>query len=168
MRVFICVLLLVISAGSLGHAIDTEHRAARWERYTNAAESIEKVNKQISQSQAHSKNLLSALGTMANENGILCERDAQSMQVVREFEEANQKLKFSLSEAVARLEEMTEQVNDLMDENNSLHYKIEVLERAIELIERSHDEPDPVIFHVPEPELVPPTVIIQENIHAIQ
>lgn len=168
MRTFICVLLLSMSIGGIWHAVDTENRAARWERYTTSAKSMEEVNSKIAQSQEYSKHLLSVLGTMATENGVLCERDAQTMQVVREFEEANQKLKSSLSEAVARLEEMTEQVNDLMDENDSLYYKIGILERALEVIENS-DEPETVIFPGPEfePVIIPPIIINEEN-HAVQ
>lgn len=134
MRSTICVLLLCIAGGSVWCAVETENRAARWENRVQTADAIAESNLQISQAYDHNSYLMETIGIMAVENGLLCERDAKTLQVVTEFDEENRRLKASLGEAARLLEEQIEELNELIDENSRLTYKVEVLERAIDRI----------------------------------
>lgn len=138
--VFICFLLIGISATLAVFVYDTERHADRWnERITSLAR-VEQLNADVSRSQYYSGQLMEAAKSLALENGLLCERDAKMVQVVSEFEIENRALKESLAEAVGMLEEQSDQIDALLDENAELEYKNESLRNQVETLESAIDK----------------------------
>jgi len=131
----IAILLIGICAASTYTACDTEIRAQRWERRVASATWAQGIIEDVQSSQKYSGRLLDALSVMASENGILCERDAASMKVIAEFEDENRRLKTALAESIDRLQSQETQINDLIDGNGTLRYKIQALEQTIESLE---------------------------------
>ncbi|MHC4369370.1 MAG: hypothetical protein ACYSW8_17305 [Planctomycetota bacterium] len=131
----ICLLLIGICAGTTYVAIDTETRATRWEKNVESAENAYEVARLVRSAQQYSLQLVEATRMLANENGLLCERDAKNTEVVAAFDDENRRLKTSLVEACDRLEEQQEEIDDLVDENEQLSYQVDVLERAVENLE---------------------------------
>jgi chromosome segregation ATPase len=111
--------------------VDASHR---WQERADSADAIAESNFQISQAYSHNAFLLETVSTLATENGYLCERDAKAMQVVAEFDEENHRLKTSLAEACKRLEEQSEELNELLGQMGDLYYKLAVLEQALDRI----------------------------------
>jgi hypothetical protein len=105
--------------------------AARWNHRATRIEKIEKLNLQAMEANRYSRSLMETVRMQAAENGILCERDIAHANQVAIFDEENRMLKASLADAVDRLEEQDEQINDLIDEAERLSYQVEVLEEAL-------------------------------------
>lgn len=146
---FICLLLVGCCVGIGMMAADTEMHAARWSRHIESAQFMEDVNEDIAQAHIYSERCLEAVRMLANENGLLCERESKLTIVVAQMEEENRALKASLSDAVGRLENQNKQINELIDQNQRLIWQIQQLERTLELIENRQP---------PTPDTVPPEI----------
>jgi hypothetical protein len=123
-----CAILGVIAA-------DAESQHARWQARIDVVQEMHDLNRDVRDSQIYAASLYEAVRMLANENGILCEREKAVTEVVMGLEQENLRLSVSLDEAVDRLQEDAEQINELIDSNNRLRYQLEVLERALEAIE---------------------------------
>lgn len=134
---FVCFLLIGICVGTSYIAIDTEARAVRWRQNAESTEYIQELNCQILQANDYSQRLMEAVRMLANENGILCERDAAMVKVVAEYEEENARLKASLKEAVTTMQSQQQELNALYEQVERLKYKVQVLEQALENVEVS-------------------------------
>ena len=137
MKKFVAIcfaLLFAMTAASVYTAIDTEQRAYRWDQYTAGAQYTWEVVTEIRNAQDYNRECLSAVKSLAVENGLLSEREAKMVEVVNVYEEQNTLLKKSLQEAVSKLKEQQDELNKLYDEIGRLQYKIEVLERALDLV----------------------------------
>lgn len=136
MRTFARLLLTLMGCALVGAsvyiAVDTETRAARWQQRVNSAESIEATNLMILRSQDYSNLLMESLRVMANENGLLCERDAKAMDVMLALEEANAKLKAALAEATNLMQGQLAENDRLMEELDRAYYRIMLLERTVD------------------------------------
>lgn len=130
----ICLLLVGLLACSVIFIGANEMHAERWNNRVKKIEYMETLNRQLLQSQEYSYMLMEATRMLASENGLLCERDAKTVQQVSVFDEENRLLKSSLSEATGKLEEMLAELNSLIDENAALRYKNKVLEQALEKV----------------------------------
>jgi chromosome segregation ATPase len=132
---FVCFLLIGVCVGTSYIAIDTETRAVRWKQNIESVEYIQDLNCQILQAHDYSERLLEAVRMLANENGILCERDAAMVKVVAEYEEENTRLKSSLKEAVTTMQSQQQELNALYEQVERLKYKVQVLEKALENVD---------------------------------
>jgi len=132
---FICLLLIGLCVGLISIVGQTEMNAERWNRRVNAIEHVQELNRQVLQALDYSYISMEATKMLAVENGLLVERERKVVQAYSIIEEENRSLKNSLDEAVDRLEEQVEQINELIDENESLTWRVDTLERALELIE---------------------------------
>ena len=128
------IFLLCVTATCSFHIARIESQVYRWNSSVTRAEHIEDIINKVRDAQEYSSSLLEATRMLANENGILCERDARAVRVVRMFEEENQKLKVSLNESVDRLVAQQQEIEDLYNEKYLLEYKIQSLERALQLL----------------------------------
>jgi len=151
MRGVIALLLIgiIVILGTI--ALDTEARATRWERRVAKVQCLEQLNRDILRSQEYSSNLLESVRMLANENGILCEREAAHLQVIAGVEEENTRLGVSLDESIVRLQEYEEQVNDLIDEAERSAWRISQLEETIETLEDALAALEPKTEPEPEP-----------------
>ena len=129
---FICFVLVGICVGTTYHAMDVESRAAKWQEYVESNQFIESMNNDILEANMYSQRLVEAVRMLANENGLLCEREARMVQIVAEFEEENRRLKAALNEAVDMLQEQQDEMNALYETIDRLQYKVKVLEKALE------------------------------------
>lgn len=129
---FICFVLVGICVGTTYNAMDVESRAARWQEYAESNAFLEEQNEKLLEANMYSQRLMEAVRMLANENGLLCEREAKMVQIVAEFEEENRRLKCSLNEAVERLQEQQDEMNKLYETIERLRYKVEVLEKVLE------------------------------------
>ena len=71
------------------------------------------------------------------ENGILCERELKMTQAFSQLEEENRALKISLSESVKNLNEQSETINELIEENEKLKWRVGLLERQVDVLEKA-------------------------------
>lgn len=134
----------------------TEATVARWETRVQSVEYLETTNLQIQQSQEYSQSLLEVISETTSQNLLMLGRQAKAQQVVFEFEEENHRLSCSLSDSVERLESQQVEINDLIDQNGRLSYKVDVLELALEAIaaveeEEEDDEDDDMYKPLPLP-----------------
>jgi DNA repair exonuclease SbcCD ATPase subunit len=136
----VCVGVFLIVAGNIYMAADVEQRASRWQERVESAERVEDAAQDLLKAQEYSQSLLDIIGVLAAENTYLCERDIASSKIVAEFEDENRRLLGVVSESIARLQEQEAEINALHDENDSLSYKVQALERAIQVIENSREE----------------------------
>ncbi|MHC4302549.1 MAG: hypothetical protein ACYS7Y_35260 [Planctomycetota bacterium] len=142
---FICFLLIGICAGTSYYAVNTEAQAERWLRRTASYENVRQLNLEILRANEYSELLMSSVRMLANENGILCERDAASMLVVSEYEGENRRLALALDEACDRLQSQQEEIDDLIDENDDLRWRLETLEAELAwLLDVTEEETDDV------------------------
>lgn len=141
----VMLLLLLALCGTTYTACDTEARATRWQARAIAdadqwqdrvagVDAVMESNLQISAAYGRNAFLLKTVSTLATQNGYLCERDEKAMDAVAEFDEENRRLKTALAEACRRLEEQTDELNELMGEISDLYYKLAVLEQALDRI----------------------------------
>jgi hypothetical protein len=128
------VLLCALTIGLSAQLVYQDQQSAVWTRRSTRADAIYKFNLQVRHAQDYSRPLVDAVRTLANENGLLCEREAKATQVLVEFEQENRNLKRSLAEACDRLDKQQTEINNLIDERDALMYKLRVLEKAIELL----------------------------------
>ena len=142
---FICFALIGICVGTTYIAVDVETRAARWQAYHESNQFLEKQNEKLLEANMYSQRLMEAVRMLANENGLLCEREAKMVQIVAEFEEENRRLKASLNEAVDMLQEQQDEMNRLHETIERLRYKVKVLENALESKKGSIDKTTDVI-----------------------
>jgi len=136
----ICLLLVGLVAGMAIFIGDNEMHAARWNNRVEKIEYMETLNQDLLRSQEYSFMLMEATRMLANENGILCERDAKTVQQVAVFDEENRLLKSSLVEATGKIEEMLVDLNELIDENEALRYKNKVLEQSLEVLTTAREK----------------------------
>lgn len=132
--IFICVALLGCCIGLAHFTAQTEMHAARWTERMVALEHVESLNMDLVRAMEYSELSVDAVRMLAHENVIMCQRDAKMVEVVAVFEEENRALKNSLSEAVTRLEEQLEQINDLFGENDDLYWEIDTMQNTILLM----------------------------------
>jgi chromosome segregation ATPase len=135
MRGIIALLLVAIMVCLGAITLDTEVRAARWERRVERVETLRQLNCDILRAQEYSGNLMESVRMLANENGILCEREAALLTVISGVEEENNRLGVSLDESIKRLQEYEKQVNELIDEAERASWRISQLENTIETLE---------------------------------
>jgi hypothetical protein len=128
---------VMISCFALGiyFAVEDDYHAEKWKTRMESTESVMERAKQTQQSQEYSQSLLEVIKELAHENTLLCERDAKTLRVVSEFEEENRRLTHSLDDAVAHLASQQTEIDTLIDQNYQLNYQVDVLERALYLIE---------------------------------
>jgi hypothetical protein len=129
---FVCFVLIGICVGTTYTAMDVESRAAKWQKYHESNQFVEEQNDKLLEANLYSYRLMDAVRMLANENGLLCEREAKMVQIVAEFEEENRRLKASLNEAVDILQEQQDEMNALYEEIERLRYKVMTLEKALE------------------------------------
>ena len=144
----LCLLLLALVVTTACLSLQTEMHAERWTNRVTSLGEVEQLNRELLQAFQYTQCSLDATRMLANENGILCEREAKVTLVLAGLEEENLTLKNSLNEAVGKLELQLSQINVLMDINDRLRYKIDCLETALEAIEDAEEEPAPA----PQPE----------------
>jgi chromosome segregation ATPase len=133
-RLFIIILLIMSNLFLAVYALDTERRADQWNRRVTAFEHVRQLNLEILRANERSELLAEAVRMLANENGILCERDKASMEVVAQYEEENRKLEASLYEACELIDEQQEEIDDYIDEIADLEEHIEALEELIDVL----------------------------------
>jgi uncharacterized coiled-coil DUF342 family protein len=141
----ICILftgLLIAMLAGLFYIGDLELSLSRWRVELNYAQRPEQGPSEFSQMKKHSDDLLEAVQTLANENGLMCKRDAAMVKTVAEFEEENRNLKNALKEACHNLQEQEDRINTLIEENNRLSYKINALEAAMEVMRNKAPTPE--------------------------
>lgn len=134
---FLCVILAGLLIGSVIYIGDTQVHVNRWKAEVQTAANYREMAREFLVMKDYTTRLVEAVRMQASENGILCEREAKMVQVVSEFEAENRRLKESLKEAVERLQEQEEQINDLMDTNERYSYQIHSLERQVESLEKA-------------------------------
>ena len=132
---FVCLLLVGMCAAMAHFTVQTEMHATRWSQRVNSLEHVEALNRDLLMAQEYSQLALEATKMLALENGLLCEREQKVSQAYGILEAENRALKASLAEAVGRLENQVEQINELIEENESLTWRCETLERALKAIE---------------------------------
>jgi len=133
---FICLLLVGCVAGLALYVGDNEvhyRRATQLQR-------IEALNLQVRAAQEYSQWTVEATKMLAVENGLLVEREQKLTLAYAMIEEENRALKRSLAEAVDTLEEQVEQINELIDSNESLSWQVEVLQSAIDSMSANKKE----------------------------
>lgn len=130
-KTLVILLLLGMVAGLGYNAINIETRAMIWEARIESAEEVEDVNMEILKAHEYSDRCLEAVRMLANENGILCEREVKMVKYLQGVEEENARLKVSLKEAVSRLQEQIEEINNLHQNVFMLEYKVKTLEQAL-------------------------------------
>jgi len=143
MKTFLTLVVLIQLAflSSAGYYIyETDCGAERWRANVTESEQILSLANEIEHAQAYSYRCFDAVCMLANENGILCERDVKMTQVVAEFEEENRRLKESLDQACEHMSTQEDTINDLIEETEKLQYKIETLERALNAIQSLEEE----------------------------
>lgn len=127
---FICLLLVGVIAGMALYVGDNEihyRRATQLQR-------IEELNLQVRAAQEYSQLAVEATRMLAVENGLLVEREQKITMAYTLIEEENRALKRSLAEAVDTLEEQVEQINELIESNESLSWQVEVLQKAMDAV----------------------------------
>lgn len=134
---FLCVILAGLLIGSVIYIGDTQVHVNRWKAEVQTAANYREMAREFLVMKDYTTRLVEAVRMQASENGILCEREAKMVQVVSEFEAENRRLKESLKEAVERLQEQEEQINDLMDSNERYSYQVRSLERQVESLEKA-------------------------------
>lgn len=125
---FVCLLLVALNVGTWGCMLNNEASVQRWQRRVDAAEAVIAWNEEVAYANEYAQNCYEAVRMLATENGLLCEREAATVKVITTYEEENLKLKSSLDDAVDRLQKQEKTINDLIEENENLSWKIEVLE----------------------------------------
>lgn len=128
----VSIILLVICALLGAYVADVESRASRWNEYIGSAQQLEEVNENLLASQVYSQRLMEAVRALSLENGLLCEREAKMVEVVSQYKEENRRLKQALTEAVNKMKEQRIKMNEMYEQIDRLHYKIEVLEQALD------------------------------------
>ncbi|RLB67981.1 MAG: hypothetical protein DRH04_07305 [Deltaproteobacteria bacterium] len=134
LKTILVILLVGLLLGSVAYILQTEALVQVWEARVRDADSYFQMVETVEHAQRYSKDLQDALRVMANENGLLCERDAKMVKVVAVYDEENQRLKAALKEAIEKLQDQQKELNEVYDEIGRLQYKIQCLEKALELI----------------------------------
>lgn len=127
---FICLLLIGVIVGMCLYVGDNEihyRRAVQIER-------VAKLNQEVTQAQEYSRLAIEATKMLAVENGLLVEREQKIVAAYAAMEEENRALKRSLNEAVDRLESQVEQINELIETNENLSWRVEVLQKALDSV----------------------------------
>jgi hypothetical protein len=137
------IVLLTIAACSVIVTLDTETRAVRWQQRVESVESIKELHTQVAVAQQYTDSLFEATKMLANENGLLCERDAKAMRYVTALEAANLRLKTALKESVESLQTQIEANNELHAEIEMLYYRISMLELALDFMNPPTNELGP-------------------------
>jgi len=132
MFVTICLLLGCV-AGFTYNTLNIETQVRRWKSHVESAEALSNLNSKILDAHMFSKEVMEAVRMLANENGILCERELKMTQYVANVEEENERLKNALKEAVITLEGQRVEINQLHDELSKAYFRLEVLEKALKL-----------------------------------
>lgn len=92
---------------------------------------IQRGAEQITVAQQYSDNLTYAVQTLASENRYMNSQCEKAAKVVAGIQEESTRLKASLTEAVEHLKTLTEQNNELMDQNDVYMQRIAELELTI-------------------------------------
>jgi hypothetical protein len=137
-NIIIWVLCVVFLASGIFLSVNESHNVEKWNNRMESTEAIMERTKQTQQAQEYSQSLLSVIQDLAHENTLLCERDAKTLRVVAEFEEENRRLTQALDNSVEHLAAQQTEINDLIDQNYQLSYKVDVLERALYTIEEDN------------------------------
>jgi hypothetical protein len=125
---FACLLLVALNFGTWFCLANNEASVQRWQRRVATADAVIAWNEEIAFANEYAQNCYEAVRMLATENGLLCEREAATVKTIAAFEEESLKLKSSLDDAVDRLQKQEKTINDLIEENENLTWKIEVLE----------------------------------------
>jgi len=138
---FVCVLLACLCFGLFTYIADTEYQVRKWQVRVSESEQFERdikhVADQFEAMKLYVEVLTHTVRDMAAENGTLCKRDAKMVETVAAYEEENRRLKESVKEAVAALQEQELKISKLIDENDSLRYKVQTLEAALTAIKQA-------------------------------
>jgi hypothetical protein len=134
---FACLLLVALNIGTWGCLINNEASVQRWQRRVATVDMLIEWNEEVIRANDYAQNCYESVRMLATENGLLCERDAATTKVVATFEEENLKLKSSLDDAVGRLQEQETTINELIEENENLKWKINVIETSRNPLSRS-------------------------------
>lgn len=92
---------------------------------------IQREAEQITVAQQYSDNLTYAVQTLASENRYANSQMEKAAKVVAGFQEESTRLKAALAESVEHLKTLTEQNNELMDQNDVYMKRIADLEGVV-------------------------------------
>jgi hypothetical protein len=133
-QLFVILFLSAISVGLIYDTVNIEYRVFKWEEHLQTAEAINDINTKILDAHIYSKDVLNMAQLLVEENSALLEREAKTVQYVTQLEEENLKLKNSLKEAVVTIGDQITQLNDLHEELEKCYFKIDLMEKALELL----------------------------------
>ena len=135
MKRFLLVMVLSLFIGftvSLTYqTVKTERYVHMWQTRVASLEHQEAQQLRVEYAQEYTRDLFDAARTIANENGLLCERDHKMTLYVAALQEENAKLKASLCESVEHLEVVLAENGELHQEISNLSYRIQYLEEAL-------------------------------------
>lgn len=139
-QLVIVTLLIGCVAGLAYRAVKIETEVARWRLNVKSAEALAAINERVLDAHIFSRDITEACRMLANENGILCEREVKMTKYVTAVEDENTRLKGALKEAVVKLEDQRDEINQLHNELEKAYSRMDVLERALGI--RPHEADD--------------------------
>jgi hypothetical protein len=137
-QLFVIVLLGGCVAGLAYNAASIEYRVRVWESRVRSAKALADINEGILGAASYSRELMEAVRMLANENGILCEREAKTVKYVASIEDESARLKESLKESVEAIQAQTEKIDDLTTELATANFRVRVLETAMKSVDPSY------------------------------